>query len=238
MEVLAIIPARQGSIGIPDKNIKDFAGHPLMHYSITAGLQAHYVDRVIVSTDSIKYIDIAVAGGAETPFARPAKHAGDSTRDFPVIEHALTWLREEESYKPDIIVQLRPTSPLRPAGLVDSGIELLCSDKQADSVRTVAPPHQNPFKMWQVHEGYLLPLMNAPEIPEVYNAPRQELPSVLWQTGHLEVFRYETVMQKKSLTGDKILPLPVDAKYCVDLDSPQDWAWGEQVAKSLLLCEN
>ena len=95
-EVLAIIPARGGSKGIPHKNIRDFAGFPLIAYSIAAGLQAESVTRVIVSTDDTEIAHVARDFGADVPFIRPKELAQDDTLDFPVFEHALLWLKENE----------------------------------------------------------------------------------------------------------------------------------------------
>ncbi len=110
-EVLAVIPARGGSKGIPRKNIRQFAGYPLIAYSIAAGLQAEMVTRVIVSTDDEEIAQVSRQFGAEVPFFRPTELAQDNTTDLPVFQHALRWLKEHEGYEPDVVVQLRPTSP-------------------------------------------------------------------------------------------------------------------------------
>src|SRR5512136_2838806 len=112
-EILALIPARGGSKGIPRKNIRSFSGYPLIAWSIAAALQAETVTRTIVSTDDEEIASVAREWGAETPFLRPAEFAQDQTTDLPVFEHALTWLTENENYHPDAVVQLRPTSPIR-----------------------------------------------------------------------------------------------------------------------------
>src|SRR5512145_3318540 len=117
-EVLAIIPARGGSKGIPRKNIRNFAGWPLIAWSIAAAQQAESVTRLLVSTDDEEIAAVARQYGAETPFLRPAEFAQDATTDLPVFEHALKWLAEHENYRPDVVVQLRPTSPIRPRGMV------------------------------------------------------------------------------------------------------------------------
>jgi hypothetical protein len=119
-EVLAVIPARGGSKGIPRKNIRDFAGYPLIAYSIAAGLQSELVTRTIVSTDDEEIAQVARQWGAEVPFLRPDEIAQDQTLDLPVFQHALAWLAEHEDYHPDVVVQLRPTSPVRPRGCVDA----------------------------------------------------------------------------------------------------------------------
>src|SRR5512143_1452235 len=97
-DILAIIPARGGSKGIPRKNIRDFAGYPLIAYSIAAGLQAKSVTRVVVSTDDQEIAAVARQWGAETPFLRPAEYAQDSSTDLPLFQHSLKWLAEREDY--------------------------------------------------------------------------------------------------------------------------------------------
>lgn len=231
IEVLALIPARGGSKGIPRKNIRLFAGHPLIAFSIAAGLQAETVTRVIVSTDDEEIAAIAREYGAEVPFLRPAHLALDDTPDYPVFLHALRWLEEREGYRPDIIVQLRPTSPIRPRDLVDRGVRLLLEHPEADSVRAVVPSGQNPFKMWRIEDdGYMRPLLSVEGIPEPYNAPRQRLPQTFWQTGHLDVMWRRTLLEKGSMTGQRILPLLVEPRYTVDLDNPWDWERAEWTA--------
>ncbi len=152
MHVLAIIPARGGSKSIPRKNIKPLAGHPLVAYSIAAALQAKCVTRTIVSTDDEEIAAVARQYGAETPFLRPAEFAQDHTTDLPVFQHALAWLAESEAYVPDIVVQLRPTSPIRPPDCVDQAVKILIEHPGIDSVRGVVPSGQNPFKMWRIDE--------------------------------------------------------------------------------------
>ena len=225
-EVLALIPARGGSKGIPRKNIRDFAGAPLIAYSIAAALQAQHVTRVIVSTDDEEIAAVARHWGAETPFLRPTELAQDDITDLPVFQQALAWLAEYEAYHPEFVVQLRPTSPVRPVGLIDDAIELMLTNPQADCVRGVVPSGQNPFKMWQIEPDshQLKPLLSLPNVKEPYNAPRQELPKTYWQTGHIDVIRTSTILEKGSLTGDVILPILIDPRYTVDIDTPSDMA--------------
>jgi len=225
-DILALIPARGGSKGIPHKNIKSFAGFPLIAWSIAAGLQAKNVSRVIVSTDDEEIAAVARTCGADVPFMRPSEFAQDRTPDLPVFEHALKWLEDNEGYKPEIVVQLRPTSPIRPTEMVDNAIKTLMDNPDSDSVRGVVPAGQNPYKMWKFN-GYdkpLDPLLEVDGIAEPYNAPRQILPQAYWQTGHIDVIRTETIAGKNSLTGDVVYPLVIDPRYTVDIDTPSDWA--------------
>ncbi len=224
-EVLAIIPARGGSKGIPRKNIRSFAGYPLIAYSIEAGLSAQAVTRVIVSTDDEEIAMVARQCGAEVPFLRPQEFAQDQSLDLPVFQHALAWLAENEQYRPDVVVQLRPTSPVRPPGLVDDAVHLLLDHPEADSVRGVVPAGQNPHKMWRIdpHSGQMCPLLTVEGIAEPYNAPRQVLPPVYWQTGHIDAIR-PRVFAQGSMSGQVILPVLIDPVYTVDIDTPKDWA--------------
>ena len=230
-EVLAVIPARGGSKGIPRKNIKDFSGFPLIAYSIAAAKQSQLVTRVIVSTDDAEIAEIARQWGAETPFLRPEEFARDNTLDLPVLQHGLDWLAENEDYHPEMVVWLRPTSPIRPSDCVDDAIQLLLDHPEADSVRGVIPAGQNPFKMWTVdaESGALNPLLKVEGVAEPYNAPRQILPDAYWQTGHIDAIWTKTVLDKHSMTGQVILPLMIDPRYTVDIDVPADWDHAERV---------
>ncbi|RJP47715.1 MAG: acylneuraminate cytidylyltransferase [Anaerolineaceae bacterium] len=224
-EVLALIPARGGSKGIPRKNIRNFAGYPLIAWSIAAAKQAASVTRVIVSTDDEEIAAVARQFGAETPFLRPAEHAQDNTTDLPVFVHALKWLDENEGYRPDVVVQLRPTSPIRPRGLVDKAIEILLAHPDADSVRGVVSAGQNPHKMWRLTDenSPMKNLLDVEGIDEPYNAPRQILPPVYWQAGHIDAIRAATILNG-SMSGKNIYPLIIDSVFTVDIDNLQDWA--------------
>ncbi len=225
-EVLAIIPARGGSKGIPRKNVRSFAGYPLLAYSVAAGLQAKAVGRVIVSTDDEQIASIAREFGADAPFLRPADIAADDTTDLPVFRHALEWLHKNDGYRPDVVVQLRPTSPIRPPGLVDSAIALLLQHPDADSVRGVVPAAQNPHKMWRLNGTArpMTPLLEVPGMREPYNAPRQSLPQIYWQTGHVDAIRTQTIISKASMSGDTVYPLVIGSQYTIDIDTLADWA--------------
>jgi N-acylneuraminate cytidylyltransferase len=237
-ETLAIIPARGGSKGIPRKNIRDFAGWPLIAWSIAAGRQAQAVTRVIVSTDDEEIAEVARQCGAEAPFLRPNEFAQDNSTDLPSFVHALKWLAEHEGYKPEVVIQLRPTSPLRPPDMVDDAVKILLAHPDADCVRGVVPAGQNPHKMWRIaHEnsdgkGAMTPLLTVDGIAEPYNAPRQSLPQIYWQTGHIDAIKADTILKKGSMTGNTIYPLIIDARYTVDIDNLADWARYEAMVYS------
>lgn len=231
-EVLAVIPARGGSKGIPHKNIREFAGHPLIAYSIAAAKQSSFVTRVIVSTDDEAIAAKARELGAETPFMRPAEYSGDHALDLPVFRHACEWLAENEDYHPDFVIQLRPTSPIRPVGLIDNAIQILLDHPEADSVRGVVPAGENPYKMWQIdpQTGQMHGLLKLEGVAEPYNAPRQLLPRTFWQTGHIDAIRPErTFMAGDSMSGKVVFPIFIDPSFTVDIDTPDDWIRYERV---------
>ncbi len=250
-EAIAIIPARGGSKSIPHKNIRQFAGYPLIAYSIAAGLASENVSRVIVSTDDQEIAAVSRFYGAETPFLRPADYAADNTPDLPVFQHALDWLAEHEGYQPEITVQLRPTSPLRRVWHIDQAVLRLLEHPEADSIRTICAPFQNPFKMWQIRpDGLIQPLIPAELIlgemgtvrtaetdsqvdpREPYNMPRQLLPEVYWQTGYVDAAWSDTILEKGSMTGDFILPLVIPPSDWIDIDSADDWRRAERMLES------
>lgn len=232
MTTLAVIPARGGSKGLSGKNVVPFLGRPLVTWSVEAGRGASLVDRVMVSTDDPEIADVARSAGAEVPFLRPAELSADDVPDFPVFEHALQWLEREDGYQPDVVVQLRPTSPLRPRGLIDEGIRTLMDDLDADSLRAVCEPPANPYKMWRIESGRLVPLLDL-DLDEPYNQPRQALPAVYWQIGVLDVIRRETLVEQRSMSGRRIIPLVVDAVLAADIDDRESLTRAELLARTI-----
>lgn len=222
-KVLGLVLARGGSKRLPNKNIKELNGKPLIAYTIEAAKGSKYLDRVITSTDSEEIAKVARQYGSETPFMRPAEFATDAATDYPVFTHALKWLEENEDYKPDIVVQLRPTSPLRTTKHIDDAIELLYNHPNADSVRTVAEPQQTPYKMYSVaDDGCLEPLLRIEGEKESFNLPGQKLPKAYKHVGYVDVMWYDTLMVKKQMTGEKIVPLILEKAYS-GINTPDDW---------------
>ena len=233
VEVLALVPARGGSKGLPGKNIRPFAGHPLIAYSIAAGLQATLVDRVICSTDSEEIAEVAREYGSEVPFMRPTELAQDDSPDIDFFKHAIVELAKS-GYRPDIIVQLRPSDPIRRTGLVDDGVRLLIDNPAADSVRSITEPGYSPYKMWTVNDsGTLDPLLTVPGVAEPFNLPRQELPEVWWHIGVLDIVRTDVVTQTNSLSGKTILPIKVDRAASADIDTLDDFERAAKVMQGL-----
>lgn len=241
MEVLAIIPARSGSKSVIDKNIRLIGGKPMIAHSIKHGLDSSLINRVIVSTDSEKYAEIAKEYGAEIPFIRPSEYATDTALDIDVFYHALTFLKEKEGYVPDIVVQLRPTYPIRDIKDIDNMIQYMIDNKEVDSMRCIAPANEVPYKMWLVKSdvenepGFsdsvkpIKPLMT--DIEECYNMPRQQLPKAYYQNACIDVIRTNVILEQKSMSGKNIVGYIMNENY--DIDTEEEFLAAEKRIKSL-----
>lgn len=224
-EILAIIPARSGSKSVKDKNIREINGKPMIAYSIEHAKTSKLISRVIVSTDSEEYAAIAREYGAETPFIRPAEYAMDTSLDLEVFEHALSFLKKEEGYVPDMVVQLRPTYPIRNVKDIDNMITQMLEDETIDSMRCVAPAKEVAYKMWHRDEtGRLTPIMK--DIKECYNMPRQDLPKVYYQNACIDVIRTSTITQMNSMSGDKIMGYEMEENF--DIDTEEEFKKAEE----------
>lgn len=216
-EVLAIIPARGGSKGVPRKNLIELLGQPLITHTIEQARASSLITRVVVSTDSDEIAAVARAWGAETPFLRPAELAGDLSPDLDAFHHALAWLRQAESYAPEVVVHLRATGPVRRVEIIDRAIRLLLDHDEADSVRSVAPAQQTPFKMWRLIDGYMQPVASIDGLPDAASMPRQMLPQVYWQNGYVDVIRPRAILEHRTMTGTRVLPFIVnEPRYEID----------------------
>lgn len=217
-EVLAIIPARSGSKSIPNKNIREILGKPMLAYSIEHALNCLKINRVIVSTDSEEYAMIAQEYGAEVPFIRPKSIAEDDSLDIDVFLHALNYMEEKENYVPDIVVQLRPTYPIRDVEDIVNMIEMLEKDETADSVRCIVQAKEIAYKMWTLNEkGQISPIMK--DIKEAYNMPRQLLPPIYYQNACIDVVRTKVIIEKHSMSGENILGYIMQHNYDIDVEN-------------------
>lgn len=235
-EVLVLIPARGGSKSVPRKNLLNIAGKPLIAYSIGHALQCPLVTRTIVSTDDAEIADVARSFGAEVPFVRPAEFATDAATDLQVFRHALEWLGDR-GYRPDLVVHLRPTGPVRDLRIIEHAITLMLKHEEADSLRAVGTAEQTPYKMWRIDGSYLRPALDLPGFPEAHSMPRQRLPAIYWQNGYVDIVRPRTVLELDSMVGKVVMPFVVEGKIH-ELDYPEQipdleraverWERGEQ----------
>lgn len=219
-EILALIPARGGSKGIPRKNVMQICGRPLIAFSIEHARKSRLITKVIVSTDDPEIAKIARKCGAEVPFMRPAELAQDLSSDLDVFRHAIVWLQENEHYMPDLVVHLRPTGPVRRVEIIDKAITLMLQQNDADSLRSVCWPVQSPYKMWKVKNGYLEPLVKVEGMPDAHSMPRQVLPEVFWQNGYVDVIRPRTLLELNSMGGKRILPFIIKESI-YEIDYPE-----------------
>ena len=220
-KILALIPARSGSKGIPGKNIMDIAGKPLIAHSILQALDSKYINRVIVSTDGKDISEVSKKWGAEVPFIRPKKYAADNSPDIDVFKHTLNWLRKNENYNPDLIVHLRPTGPVRSVSTIDKAISTIKRIENADSLRSVSLALQTPYKMWSINNNFMNPILNIPDMIDSHSMPRQSLPEVYWQNGYVDIIKPSTILSKNSMSGKKVLPFIID-ETLFELDYPED----------------
>ncbi|MBT4369212.1 MAG: acylneuraminate cytidylyltransferase family protein [Candidatus Marinimicrobia bacterium] len=233
MRILTIIPARGGSKGIKLKNLVKINGKPLVAYSIEHSLASKLINRTIVSTDNEEIAKVSEEFGAEIPIFRTKELAGDHILDLPVFEHMLTYLKKEENYEPDIVVHLRPTCPYRKPQWIDSVINLLIENVSADSVRSVSEPSQHPYRVFEIKNKYLHPLMNERH-PEPYLLRRQDLPKMYYYNCVIDVTKPNTIFNKKSMTGDKMLPYIMRSEDSIDIDTPMDLEFAKFFLKGSL----
>ncbi len=225
MKILCLIPARSGSKGLPDKNIKIMIDKPLMAWSIEQAKNTEYYKRgdmkIVVSTDSKKYKDIGLKWGAQVPFLRPKELSKDNSTDLMFIKHALHWLNENEKYKPDYILHLRPTQPCREKGLIDDCLNKFIGSK-FDSLRTVITTEKTPYKMYTKTENELIPLFNNVNgLCEPYNIGRQYLPKTYLHNGYVDIIKSD-LLKTGRLSG-KILAYEMRECDNIDIDTEEDW---------------
>jgi len=238
MEILAIIPARKGSKGIPGKNIKMLAGKPLIAWTIEEAKKSKFLTRIIVSTDDPETAEIAKSFGAEAPFLRPPEISQDLSHDLEFLLHALDWLKEKENYEPEIILRLPPTSPLRTAVHIDEGIKKLLDTPEADSVRPICEAPKHPYKCWKITEDglYIEPFFpkSITGFDEPNNMPRQILPKVYIHTGAMDILRLRTIREMKSMAGNKAAYFFMNEEESVNIDKPIDFEIAEFLLKKRL----
>ena len=229
---IALIPARSGSKRVPDKNIRRLQGHPLLAYTIAAALSSGVFARVVVSTDSPAYAEIARYYGAEVPFLRPAEIAGDLSPDIEWVEYTLARLGETGAAF-DCFSILRPTSPFRQAETIRRARDVFLADAGADSLRAIEKCKQHPGKMWVVRGGRMLPLLPlSPEAQPWHSSQYQALPEVYVQNASLEMAWTRVVFQGRTIAGTVLVPFFTQGYEGFDVNQPYDWRLAEELVAS------
>jgi len=220
LRVLSIIPARSGSKSLPNKNVLFFRGMPLLGHSIKYSKSSDLVSKTIVSTDSTEIAEIAENLGAEVPFLRPTELAKDESQDYEFTRHALDYFEKNGDIF-DIYIILRPTSPLRPKGLIERAVEIFQITPEITSVRSVTEIKEHPYRSWKMNkDGSISGYESA--VHEAYNLPRQKLPKIFFQTGDLEAVSRRTVLAG-SVSGNKVFPLFISYSDMQDIDTLEDF---------------
>jgi len=218
-KILAVIPARGGSKGLPGKNIKKLNGKPLIVYTIEAGLQSKYQMRIIVSTDDEKIAEISRSYGAEVPFLRPEGLAKDKTPTLPVLQHAIRFLNTKENYFPDIILLLQPTSPLRKAKHIDEAMDLFFRENP-DSVVSLCKVKDSPYSIKKIEKnGIVIPFINT---DEEYTR-RQDLPELYKLNGAIYLMGVDIIMKENKILGDNTKAYIMKEKDSIDVDTEVDF---------------
>jgi len=217
-KVLVIIPARSGSKGIKNKNIQIIKKKPLLGHSISYAKKSKLVDKIIVTTDSIKYATIAKKYKVDVPFLRSKKLSGDKVQDYPVVKDCLKRSEKYYNTKFNYIILLRPTSPFREKQLIEKGLKKLQKDRTSTSIRSVIQTKNHPYRHWKIDKkGRIKSIFKY--LNEPYNIPRQQLPKMFFQTGDIEIIKRKTIING-SVSGSNVIPIIV--KSFNDIDRIED----------------
>lgn len=247
-KVVALIPARGGSVRVPRKAIKPLAGHPLIAYTIAAAIESGCFVDVFVATDDTEIMRVALK--YRSVVAQRPDSAGDEA-DITWVQRLLDWPAIGSS---DAFAILRPTSPFRTAPYIRLAVGGLLTNDRADSVRGMRKVSEHPAKMWKMaHDGradrgwqmagVVQPVMagtaaqlyrggqdqTPPETPW-HSMPTQLLPEVYVQTAGIEVAWVSTVRTFGTISGERVLPLILDGPPSLDINTPEDWAAAERIA--------
>jgi N-acylneuraminate cytidylyltransferase len=232
MEVFALITARSGSKGIPDKNLKQIGNHSLLEWSIKSALKSSQVTKVFLSTDSAEYAKLGESFGAIVPFLRPAELASDTAVDIDVFKHFLTEIKE----LPQAIVHIRPTTPLRnPEIINDAVIKFMELEKEITSLRSVHEMSESAYKTFEVSAHGLLKPMASVSDGEKANLPRQAFPKTYQANGYVDVLNPEFILKEHKLHGDKVFAFKTPVVTEVDTLSDLEYLnWEVQQNKELI----
>ena len=223
MNVLGLIPARGGSKGVPRKNILPLAGRPLLAHSIDHGIKSKYVNKIVCTTDDQEIGDVARKHGAEVPFLRPANLATDDQDDSGFTTHAIQWLMDNENWHADIVILLRPTSPIREIEHIDRALEMLYANPDAHSIVSVVLAEKTPYKMFrQSTSKFLKPLIEHDQWEQM-NSARQVYPDAFVLNGIIHAMWADVALRDNSTLSSRILPYDMGTEPILDIDTLDDF---------------
>ena len=230
MKVLGIITARAGSKGLPGKNLRLLGSKPLLAYTIDAARHSGALDRVILSTEDEQIANAGREHGCDVPFIRPRDLAEDDTPHLPVIQHAVKWMAERASYRPDAVMVLQPTSPLRQPEDIRGAVDLLAGSN-ADSVLSVSevPAHAHPMRVLRIDDtGAAVLFVTGEPVRHRINR-RQDLPAAWLMNGAIYVCKTHVLFASSpSLYGDRVMVYRMPADRSLSIDDASDWAEAER----------
>ncbi|OAS14520.1 cytidylyltransferase domain-containing protein [Paenibacillus oryzisoli] len=213
-KILALIPARGGSKGVPGKNILVVQDKPLIAWTIEEAKKSKYIDRVVLSSEDEEIIKVADQWGCDIPFVRPANLAKDDTPGIDPVLHALDHLPDY-----DYVIMLQPTSPLRSVEDIDNAIEY-CFSKNALCCVSVCRTSENPYWMYKVIDGNLRPIVND---NETMYLRRQDLPPTFILNGAIYIANCNWLKESKSFLTDKTVAYIMDSARSLDIDNEIDF---------------
>jgi CMP-N,N'-diacetyllegionaminic acid synthase len=224
-EVIGLITARGGSKSMPRKNILPLAGKPLIAWTIEAARSSRFLSRVLVSTDDPEIAKVAAAWGAEIPFMRPAELAGDTTPHVLVVEHAVRWLEEAEGSRPEYVLMLQPTSPLRTAEDIDGAITF-AREREAIAVVSVSPMDRHPYLSKRIlADGTLAEFVTS----DIAYLRRQDLPPAYALNGALYLNRSDSLLRDHTFVPPGVLGYVMPPERSLDVDTPWDFHLVEMI---------
>ena len=214
-DIVAIIPARSGSKSVPNKNVKLICGKPLIAFSIAVAKKSKLIDRVIVSTDSEEYAEIALKFGAEVPFIRPSLISGDNAKDNQFIDHAISWFENNESYVPKFFAHLRPTTPIRNYKVVDDALQSFIKS-QFTALRSCHKMSESSYKTFEIEDSKLKSVFNGSFDIEAANHGRQSYPATYNANGYVDVIRTAIVKSQGLIHGNRVQAFITEPSYELD----------------------
>ena len=217
--IVCIIPARSGSKGILNKNIVNLGGHPLLAWTIATAKKSNLINRTVVSTDSKEYQKIAREYGAEAPFLRPSNISQDNSTDLEFIKHILEFFRES-SFHPDLLIHLRPTTPLRDSQVVDEAIESFDKEKYT-SLRSVHRLNTPIHKTFRIEDKKLVSFIEGDKSIDKFNEPRQAFQESYQANGYVDIINPNFVSENNIIHGDRCKAFVTERTF--DIDEENDF---------------
>jgi N-acylneuraminate cytidylyltransferase/CMP-N,N'-diacetyllegionaminic acid synthase len=230
--MLAVIPARGGSVGLPGKNIRLLGGKPLIAHTIEAAVESGVFNKVLVSTDDPAIAEVSLSYGADVPFMRPPELATNEAKGLDVLVHAVEWLKQNEHYTPEIITLLQPTSPFRDSRTIIEAYDLFRKENAARLV-SLCEAVEHYYWMYSLGEGRIAPVADA-----YYSGHRrQDLPKAYSLNGALYMGRLDTVMKEMSFVGKDTLGFVMTRIRSVDINDVLDFSTAELILERGMLNE-